>query len=205
MRWVNTKAYLIPWLFTLGSLILAFWPWAVTLLQGSKLNYDPTLAVLTATLVALVWYTWETHRLRRETQRQVEVQQRPFVILEPTARTHSGDLLGLKMKNIGNGTAVNIRVGSDPDSAAIPFLAKGETCLLRIQTAFRQEQPRTPPTLALGDNEYNLFLDPASARDTAVFTIQFQNVQMQQYLVKERIASRGVEILCSGRIEAADL
>jgi hypothetical protein len=66
-------------------------------------------------------------KLRKEAQRQTEVQQRPFVILEPTQRTHSGDLIGLRLKNIGNGAATNIRVRNDPDSAVIPFLAKEET------------------------------------------------------------------------------
>lgn len=57
----------------------------------------------------------------------------------------------------------------------------------------------------LNGNEYTLFLDPESAKGTAFFTIQFQNVEMQSYFIKQNIASSGLEILCSGRIKDLDM
>jgi len=166
------------------------------------LSTETQTIILLETGIVLLWYTWETHKLRKEAQRQTEAQQRPFVILEPTQRTHSGDLIGLRLKNIGNGAAINIGVGNDSDSAVIPFLAKEETCLLRVQTTFHQ---RKPPTLALVDYEYNLFLDPTSARDTTVLMIQFKNVQMQSYFVEERMTASGLAILRSGKVEDHDM
>jgi hypothetical protein len=62
-----------------------------------------------------------------------------------------------------------------------------------------------PPTLVLVDNEYNLFLDPTSAKGTTVFTVHFQNVQMQSYFVKEKITASGLEVLLSGRAEGCDV
>jgi hypothetical protein len=131
-----------------------------------------------------------------------EIQQWPFVILESARRTHSGDLLGLKMKNIGNSAAINIRVGNNPDSAAIPSLDKGETCLLRIPPTFSLANL---PILTLVDDEYNLFLDPTSARAAVVLKVKFQNIQMQPYFVETRIALDGCKILHSGRIEGRDM
>jgi hypothetical protein len=87
-----------------------------------------------ATLGVVGFYTIETSRLRREAQTQTELQLRPFVIFEPA---EGKDFC---VMNIGNGTALNIRVGtfalSPPvyDDRAlmaafprpVPFLRKGE-------------------------------------------------------------------------------
>lgn len=51
MRLVNSRTWLIRWLLTIGSLTFAFWP------RAGKFNYDPTFVLLTATLVAVIWYT----------------------------------------------------------------------------------------------------------------------------------------------------
>lgn len=136
MKLFNSRNYLLPWIFTLCSLSLALWPGVNAIVQGNRPIYDPQLAVLTTTLIAIIWYTWEAHSLRKETQRQTEIQQRPFVILESMNRDNSGYLLALEMKNIGNGCAININFRGDRDLASIPFLAKGETRLLRILRQF---------------------------------------------------------------------
>ena len=87
-----------------------------------------------ATVGVLGFDTLATQKLRREAQTQSELQLRPFVIFEPT---EGKDLC---VRNIGNNTALNVRVGpfalSPPvyDDRAVmaafprpvPFLRKGE-------------------------------------------------------------------------------
>src|SRR5262245_29008515 len=70
------------------------------------------LIVTVITAIVLIWYTIETYRLRKEAQKQTELQLRPFVILE----VYQGNF---SVRNIGNGAAVNVRVhqGQELDQA----------------------------------------------------------------------------------------
>jgi hypothetical protein len=63
-----------------------------------------TLIVLFLTGVVLLFYTRETHLLRREAQLQTELQNRPFIslIAEPEPR--------FKLVNVGKGLATNITI-----------------------------------------------------------------------------------------------
>lgn len=87
------------------------WNWSIIVQVGE--------AVILAITAIIVWkYTRETTRLRveaqrqvevaqsqvRETQRQIEVQQRPFVIIQ------SVDNQGVWLRNIGNSSAINIKL-----------------------------------------------------------------------------------------------
>ena len=62
-------------------------------------------------MVVLIWYAWETSKLRKsaqkqvkETQRQIEIQQRPFVIV----RNIENDMI--EVENVGSGTAINVKI-----------------------------------------------------------------------------------------------
>ena len=63
--------------------------------------------VLAVTAGIIAWYTVETHRLRRETVRQNELQLRPYVVPSFSA---TRDSYKLELKNIGKGTATNVRI-----------------------------------------------------------------------------------------------
>jgi hypothetical protein len=95
--------------------------------------------VLLVTAMVLIFYTYETYKLReaaqrqidvaqnqltesqrqievaqnqlKEIQRQIELQLRPFVIFEVTA-LQSGGLQG-ELRNIGDGTALNAKIAED--------------------------------------------------------------------------------------------
>jgi hypothetical protein len=41
------------------------------------------VVVLSVTAVIVWWYTRETQRLRKAAEQQIEVQQRPFIIVTP--------------------------------------------------------------------------------------------------------------------------
>ena len=63
--------------------------------------------VLTITAAIIAWYTWETYKLRREMVRQNELQLRPYLV-PSFPETREG--YKLEVKNIGSGTATNIRI-----------------------------------------------------------------------------------------------
>ena len=67
------------------------------------------IGVLTITAVIIAWYTWETHKLRREMVRQNEIHLRPYVVL--FFSTHR-EGYKLELKNIGSSTATNIQIES---------------------------------------------------------------------------------------------
>ena len=70
-----------------------------------------TAAIYFWTGVALAIYTYETYQLRKEAQRQTELQLRPFVIFE-VIQVYSTLYRG-RLKNIGNGTALNVKIVGD--------------------------------------------------------------------------------------------
>ena len=65
--------------------------------------------VLAVTAGIIAWYTVETHRLRRETVRQNELQLRPYLV--PSFSEHQ-DGYKLALKNVGRGTATKICIDS---------------------------------------------------------------------------------------------
>lgn len=67
--------------------------------------------VLTITAGIIAWYTVETYRLRREMVRQNEISLRPYLV-PSFPETREG--YKLELKNIGRGTATNIRIDIPP-------------------------------------------------------------------------------------------
>jgi hypothetical protein len=128
--------------------------------------------------------------------KQTELQQRPFVIVEPTKD-------GFQVKNIGNNTALNVRVGevqvpgvgnvnivfSFPEP--VPTLLKGGCAPLRRDTQIMGEQVK---------DLFDASLAPAHTDYPSEITVEFENVEMRSYFVKERVAPGRLEVLDSGRL-----
>jgi len=86
--------------------------------EKDRIALFQTIAVFWTGII-LIWYTWETSNLRKESQnqvktaqnqitetrRQTEIQQRPCIIVE-----YFGDPPRLRARNVGNGTAINIKL-----------------------------------------------------------------------------------------------
>jgi hypothetical protein len=159
--------------------------------------------ILLGTAVVIGIYTIETSRLRREAQTQTELQLRPFVIFEPAEGND------FRVRNIGNNTALNVRVApfrlAPPVSAAFPrsvaFLGKGEAALLPRRTATIEGE-------SVPDDLFDI-LHPASelVREEAetlllrpTITVEFENVQGQRYFVRESLLNGDLEILGSGPV-----
>ncbi len=154
----------------------------------SKWVNTQTVAVVLTGLV-VIWYTMETHLLRRETQRQTEIQQRPFVIIK--YEDH-----GFVLSNIGNGPAFNVSVKDVDISSTEGFYIK-----------FAETQPvlnrgKSSPIKAegfqwgdsLGDFLF-AHLDPKYANQTLTVEIHFQDMDMKKYTSKERISPGTIEIV----------
>lgn len=76
-------------------------------------TFQAIVLLITAFIVA--YYTYETKQLRVETQKQTDLMIRPFVVLYygTTYRVLNNLSIGepeVKIKNVGNGAAVNVRV-----------------------------------------------------------------------------------------------
>jgi hypothetical protein len=166
------------------------------------------VGILFLTAIVIVAYTRETYKLRQEAQTQIELQFRPFVIFEP------GEGNDFYVRNIGNNTALNVKVGtvvlSPPVYAnhsamaafprSVPFLRAGESQPLRVRTAtvggevaeddFLFEILRPMSEVA------KLEADPFPFRPT--ITIEFENVNGQRYFVQESILHGDIEIMKFG-------
>ena len=90
---------------------------------------------LIATLIAVIIYTKETVKLRKEAQKQNELTLRPLIMPAPINPFHS---YSLKLLNIGKSPAFNINIDTDEDPEDIHswepassqnFLAAGDDSL----------------------------------------------------------------------------
>jgi hypothetical protein len=61
--------------------------------------------VVIITLGVLIKYTCETYRMRRESEKQVELSTRPFVIISPSSQAGQYEL-----RNLGNSPALNVKI-----------------------------------------------------------------------------------------------
>jgi hypothetical protein len=159
--------------------------------------------ILAITAVILWWYTRETKRLRETAQRQVEaayqqieVQQRPLVIIE-APRPDS-----LILRNVGNSAAINIKIGvaNGPSTIMIPLLTPGSGRGIGVDTNGEAVDTRSRLRFwtdqGLLGQVYALFIDQDSIQNYTLH-IEYQNVAMQAYVVEERVTSGGFEIISS--------
>src|SRR5437867_4067328 len=66
--------------------------------------------ILIITAGVIGWYTVETYRLRKEAQKQTELQLRPLVILKGSPPVQGRDSWIFQVGNVGNSTAMNVAV-----------------------------------------------------------------------------------------------
>jgi hypothetical protein len=69
--------------------------------------------ILIITLIAIIWYTWETKKLREQTAKQTELQYRPFVMVFMKPGVEVGTIDGdapICVKNVGHSPAFNVKI-----------------------------------------------------------------------------------------------
>jgi hypothetical protein len=144
----------------------------------------------------------EISKLRREAQTQTELQLRPFVIFEPTEGKD------FRVRNIGNSTALNVKVETFTLFSAalaafpwpVPVLRPDEARLLPGRTALVERKVVADDALfdvLRPTGEYVMSEDDA-LRPT--LRIEFDNVAGQRYFVHERLLYGDLEILDSGPV-----
>jgi hypothetical protein len=137
--------------------------------------------------VILIWYTWETLRLRQESQnqvkatqnqvteirRQTEIQQRPCIIVE-----YFGNPPRLRVRNVGNGTAINIRLEGVSFS---PPLRHGNRFPLFFPILVKDECVELE---GIEPGEISISM-----------TVHFENIDRSSYFVREKIEPWKIEII----------
>ncbi len=93
--------------------------------------------VLSATLMGVLWYAWETRKQAKSTQRIAEAALRPVLVHWIEDTPSSDTSLPIQYRNIGNGPALDIRweftdqtrervaMGTDDQQAFIKFSISG--------------------------------------------------------------------------------
>jgi hypothetical protein len=121
--------------------------------------------------VGLVWYTFETRRIRKTSQDQIEATQKPCLAFSTTARDFNdavldrGDVVGAmtvlcpeglaQLENVGCGSAVNVQYELIPtDPASTVARLKGYVIGMRPGEKF---QPPIPQGI-LANNEWQCVL-----------------------------------------------
>lgn len=165
---------------------------AVAFLLAPDWTARQTWAVV-LTGVVVIWYTWETKRLRETSARQLEVQIRPFVFLRPA---NGGEFV---VENVGAGAALNVRVrevvvDSDHDVRIrfpdiVPVLRRGEIVPLRAET-FREGR-------RAGDF-FTAHIDPRYANRPLSLTIEYQNLELKSYMVVQKTELAAMKIVGFG-------
>lgn len=146
----------------------------------------------------------------------LRIEVRPFVVLKATLE--GKHTRGFQVKNIGNGTAINVRVGevllklSEQTSTnlyfpgSVPTLAKGECARVRYKLSDSSQEIETTEDpdafvqqlLPYGSRSAQRLAPPPISRSE--ITIEFENVERQRYFVKEKLVYGELEILDSGKL-----
>jgi hypothetical protein len=200
-RWRKAQRLIIGEVMAVAVLFV-LWAVVEASTDGQTIAAFLQAAILLGTAGILLWYTKETQRLRVTAQQQVEVQQRPFVILTPEVR--QGDLKGLKVQNIGNSAAINIRIVLDGEPTILPILVQGESIagpVIPIDQGGIAQAVAATQGHYREENSYDLRFPLRDESITHGFqvTVQYQNVAMEPYETVEKLWSCGFEIICSGK------
>ncbi len=150
-----------------------------------------TFVVLTGTLIVVAWYTVETYRLRRESQRQTELQSRPFLSL-----TIEGEQFERRARlvNVGRGVASEIAVQNIIIDLSMELrrhrelthLAPGASAPLPLRVWLRLTPDDPIGELAANDQGWNI----ATALDThdVAVVVSYAALTGQRYETTIRMA-----------------
>lgn len=179
---------LVPLVFFISYLVLlwlsvrgdAIAPHGVVSSGGSQTDVWLEILVLSITAALVAWYAVETTRLRRESGRQTENALRPAIV--PIFEEAQGRHI-LKVKNVGNATAFNVRIQPihhefgkpnvlihhETRFNPIDFLEKDQVAEVR----FQEYSNGTPTDDSLIQNKFS----PPRVTSPTTVTIFFDNVE----------------------------
>jgi len=194
--------------FLIFGILIAF---SVFILRQYFYTSEKALDVINAAIlfwtgIVIVIYTREAYKLRATAQRQTELQLRPFVIFE-VAHVQNIGYLG-KLKNIGNGTALNVNISEDivvkaidVDSLIYVDIYKFAYTGIRRIIEARSECPVYADALQTSwaregyVNQDKLWPLHPELGTSYTTRIEFQNIEMQGYYVEQVTSGEGIYIL----------
>ncbi len=150
------------------------------------------IAIQTWTIVftgiAILWYTWETMRLREAALAQIELQLRPFVVLELQEKK-------FLVTNVGMGVAVNVRINkiTIDKEFEITAMFPESIAVLRPGDARSVQAESFKKGKSAGDFFLTHLNEKYANREIDV-RVEFQNVEMKPYSVSERVMPGHLQI-----------
>jgi hypothetical protein len=182
------------------------------------------VVIIAITAIILLWYTYETHRLRKTaqaqsqnlekqiavsqqqvqvTQQQIEVMRRPFVMVDPYSLNNS--LVRFDVSNIGNSAAINIEVIAGPVRLKIHTIEIDDTIIVNV---FERTSPPVDTEEILEiyahakplemENSPSLLLSSELLSQGLLLEIKYYNVAMVQYFTTMLVFPSRVSITASG-------
>ena len=141
-----------------------------------KITVNLSDGILFITFCALLWYTWETRKMRIATQRQTKVAITPMIsiVLEKEESSVFGGETSSRLfaKNAGEGTGINIEV-----KPLRPLLEDSEVSFLPVDILSKGESKELVPNLDLKLRDIfinNLF--ERSNREDIFFKLECKNI-----------------------------
>lgn len=151
--------------------------------------------VLVVTGFVLIWYTWETARLRESANRQVEVglsqieaSIRPLVIME-------FDSDQFAVRNVSGSPAFNVRVREVMIHPSNPIYIRFRTNVPSLLAGERKAIESSVSEKAPGAHDmFTAHLDPRYAALTLDVTLHFENAEGLNYTVRHTVGPGLVRI-----------
>ncbi len=159
-----------------------------------------TTSLLGITLIAIIWYAWETRKLRMETVKQTELSQRPFVMIFDSRMT------GIKYKNRGQGIALNIEI--------MPYEYKDCTVAFKKEPVLSAEEKSTftlypivtktktgktliPEAIDFTPNQLRRF----NSDFVHNLDIRYENIEQKRYQTLVKISREGIEYIDTKKVK----
>jgi hypothetical protein len=147
-----------------------------------------TFAII-VTGAIVIWYTIEAQLLRRETQKQTEIQIRPFIKIVHSNRK-------FYLKNLGPGPSLNVKVRPVQVSSEESIIIKFDEVIPEINSGEMVEinaegfhHGRSTGTFFLAH------LDPKYANRNLSIFIDYQSIDLKTYTTRERVSPKKWEIV----------
>jgi hypothetical protein len=139
--------------------------------------------ILLATLIAIIWYTVETYKLRKATILATRLEFQPLLIVNQQAGSRD-----LYVSNVGRGHAFNVECryilkdGEVPERGHCHLLKVGDT--IRLNTLFLDENKEMTQYGKLLEAQF----DDRVAKPEATLLIEFSDIQNTRY--RQRFSSQ---------------
>ena len=137
---------------------------------------------------AVIWYTWETRELRQATYAQMDLQIRPYVVLQPDGRSSL-------VTNFGSGVALHVHIEPvvvDTKERielrfpkTVPVLRSGESVSPEI-TCYKEGKPTS--------DIYKDLLNPKNATEEYEVKLCFDNLELKPYTRTQRVSPNSIVV-----------